>query len=178
MCLRTRSRWPRLSLTGIPVQDVYTGIANLVRARMTKDAEGGKHAAFAAAMVDAVDRKLVKQTVMTSVYGVTHVGAREQISSRLRERKWSMNSNSLSLFKATNYAAQVLFIYFRGAKLDYSTVKQFQAIILDEKDCDCTKAVQLPSSEAFGRQGMKFCWSLSLGRFKLPKCCLSGLYGR
>ena len=84
---------------------------------MTKDAESGKHAAFAAAMVDAVDRKLVKQTVMTSVYGVTHVGAREQISSRLRERKWSMNSNSLSLFKATNYAAQVLFMSSEGLSL-------------------------------------------------------------
>jgi hypothetical protein len=33
-----------------------------------------------------VDRKLVKQTVMTSVYGVTHIGARQQIENRLRER--------------------------------------------------------------------------------------------
>lgn len=27
----------------------------------------------------SVDRKLVKQTVMTSVYGVTFIGAREQV---------------------------------------------------------------------------------------------------
>lgn len=36
-----------------------------------------------------IDRKLVKQTVMTTVYGVTQTGAREQISNRLRERGWS-----------------------------------------------------------------------------------------
>jgi DNA-directed RNA polymerase len=34
----------------------------------------------------AVDRKVVKQTVMTSVYGVTFIGAREQILNRLREK--------------------------------------------------------------------------------------------
>lgn len=33
-----------------------------------------------------VDRKVVKQTVMTSVYGVTFIGAREQIWNRLREK--------------------------------------------------------------------------------------------
>ncbi|KAF3789399.1 DNA-directed RNA polymerase 2A [Nymphaea thermarum] len=33
-----------------------------------------------------VDRKLVKQTVMTSVYGVTYIGARDQIKRRLKER--------------------------------------------------------------------------------------------
>ena len=36
-----------------------------------------------------IDRKLVKQTVMTSVYGVTFLGARDQIANRLWERKWS-----------------------------------------------------------------------------------------
>lgn len=34
-----------------------------------------------------VDRKTVKQTVMTSVYGVTYLGGRDQILNRLRE-KW------------------------------------------------------------------------------------------
>ena len=33
-----------------------------------------------------VDRKLVKQTVMTSVYGVTFIGARQQIMKRLQEK--------------------------------------------------------------------------------------------
>jgi DNA-directed RNA polymerase len=33
-----------------------------------------------------VDRKVVKQTVMTSVYGVTFIGARQQILNRLKEK--------------------------------------------------------------------------------------------
>ena len=41
---------------------------------------------LAACLAPHVDRKLVKQTVMTSVYGVTHVGARQQIQNRLKER--------------------------------------------------------------------------------------------
>jgi DNA-directed RNA polymerase len=96
-------------------QDVYTGVADSLRHRMAERAAGrwngppgGKGTAepsaesldseAAAAIHSArelaerivkmgwIDRKLVKQTVMTSVYGVTQVGAREQIASRLRER--------------------------------------------------------------------------------------------
>lgn len=33
-----------------------------------------------------IDRKVVKQTVMTSVYGVTYIGARKQIQARLQEK--------------------------------------------------------------------------------------------
>lgn len=51
-----------------------------------------------------MDRKLVKQTVMTSVYGVTYVGAREQIKRRLKERGVLDDSE---LFRASCYAAKV-----------------------------------------------------------------------
>uniref|UniRef100_M8C8F6 DNA-directed RNA polymerase n=1 Tax=Aegilops tauschii TaxID=37682 RepID=M8C8F6_AEGTA len=52
-----------------------------------------------------VDRKLVKQTVMTSVYGVTYVGAREQIKRRLKER--GVIAEDSELFGASCYAAKV-----------------------------------------------------------------------
>lgn len=52
-----------------------------------------------------MDRKLVKQTVMTSVYGVTYVGAREQIKRRLKER--GVISDDTQLFGASCYAAKV-----------------------------------------------------------------------
>ena len=42
----------------------------------------------ARALDGLIDRRLVKQTVMTSVYGVTTYGARDQIASRLVERGW------------------------------------------------------------------------------------------
>ena len=34
-----------------------------------------------------VTRKVIKQTVMTSVYGVTFIGARKQIQRQLKDRK-------------------------------------------------------------------------------------------
>ncbi|KAL0013446.1 hypothetical protein SO802_000515 [Lithocarpus litseifolius] len=52
-----------------------------------------------------VDRKLVKQTVMTSVYGVTSVGAREQIKRRLEEK--GLITDDRLLFPAACYAAKV-----------------------------------------------------------------------
>ena len=48
---------------------------------------------------------MVKQTVMTSVYGVTYVGAREQIKRRLKER--GVIADDAELFGASCYAAKV-----------------------------------------------------------------------
>merc|ERR1711968_136538 len=49
---------------------------------LTKD---WHHAKLAAIAEDAIDRKVVKQTVMTTVYGVTFIGAKLQILRRLEE---------------------------------------------------------------------------------------------
>lgn len=53
-----------------------------------------------------MDRKLVKQTVMTSVYGVTYIGAREQIKRRLKDR--NAIADDVELFGASCYAAKVM----------------------------------------------------------------------
>ena len=52
-----------------------------------------------------MDRKLVKQTVMTSVYGVTYIGARDQIKRRLKER--DPIGDDAEIFGAACYAAKV-----------------------------------------------------------------------
>ncbi|KAG5042783.1 hypothetical protein JHK87_006698 [Glycine soja] len=52
-----------------------------------------------------IDRKLVKQIVMTSVYGVTFVGTREQIKRRLEEK--GLITDEKLLFVAACYAAKV-----------------------------------------------------------------------
>ena len=54
-------------------QDVYTGVAQEVQSIAEQDAKDGM--LEAQALLGNIDRKLVKQTVMTSVYGVTWVGA-------------------------------------------------------------------------------------------------------
>jgi len=59
---------------------VYSQVADKVRAAVAADAE--RHHPEALLLRHEVDRKLVKQTVMTSVYGVTQMGARDQIHHR------------------------------------------------------------------------------------------------
>ncbi|XP_076919074.1 DNA-directed RNA polymerase 1B, mitochondrial-like [Bidens hawaiensis] len=88
--------------------DVYSGIASRVIEIMRRDAEGDpetdQNAKHARLLVDQVDRKLVKQTVMTSVYGVTYIGARDQIKRRLKER--CAIEDEAALFAAACYAAK------------------------------------------------------------------------
>ncbi|GAB4853640.1 DNA-directed RNA polymerase 3B, chloroplastic [Ancistrocladus abbreviatus] len=89
--------------------DVYSEIAGRVHDIMERDSRKdpvtNPNALFAKLLVGQVDRKLVKQTVMTSVYGVTFVGAREQIKRRLEE-KGHITDDRL-LFKASCYSAKV-----------------------------------------------------------------------
>lgn len=61
--------------------DVYTRIADLVNEIINQDAAAGK--SFAQIAQGKITRKVVKQTVMTTVYGVTFIGAKEQIAKQL-----------------------------------------------------------------------------------------------
>ncbi|XP_052730856.1 DNA-directed RNA polymerase 3B, chloroplastic isoform X3 [Vigna angularis] len=89
--------------------DVYSEIAvrvhDIMRRDSNKDPAVYPNALLARVLIDQIDRKLVKQTVMTSVYGVTFVGAREQMKRRLQE-KGLINDEQL-LFTAACYAAKV-----------------------------------------------------------------------
>ncbi|KAL2338549.1 hypothetical protein Fmac_012995 [Flemingia macrophylla] len=89
--------------------DVYSEIAvrvhDIMRKDSNKDPAAYPNALLAKVLIDQIDRKLVKQTVMTSVYGVTFVGAREQIKRRLEE-KGHITDEKL-LFTAACYAAKV-----------------------------------------------------------------------
>ena len=76
-------------------QDVYSEVLVLVLDAIEKDCEeivdaskpaDVKRQRCARTIRGKVDRKVIKQTVMTSVYGVTPIGARLQIGARLREK--------------------------------------------------------------------------------------------
>ncbi|KAL7137956.1 hypothetical protein ABFS83_10G130300 [Erythranthe nasuta] len=96
-------------VAGNKPSDVYSEIAervhNIMKRDSEKDPETDRHALIAKVLIGQVDRKLVKQTVMTSVYGVTYVGAREQIKRRLEEK--GVITDDKLLFSAACYAAKV-----------------------------------------------------------------------
>ncbi|KAJ0260366.1 DNA-directed RNA polymerase 3 [Hirschfeldia incana] len=89
--------------------DVYSEISlrvhEIMKKDSSKDPESNPTAALAKILINQVDRKLVKQTVMTSVYGVTYVGAREQIKRRLEEK--GVITDERMLFAAACYSAKV-----------------------------------------------------------------------
>lgn len=98
-------------------QDVYSGVMNLVKQQVLEHAAGKypKHWAtmqpeeverkqkLAKMLAPFIDRKLVKQTVMTSVYGVTLVGARQQIQNRLNEKGF----DEMHTYAAAQYLAKL-----------------------------------------------------------------------
>uniref|UniRef100_A0A060T809 DNA-directed RNA polymerase n=1 Tax=Blastobotrys adeninivorans TaxID=409370 RepID=A0A060T809_BLAAD len=72
-----------VNMTPLPVpQDVYSKVAGLTK-QMIEQKVGIEP--LAAQTVDYVNRKTIKQSVMTTVYGVTNYGATKQIASRLEE---------------------------------------------------------------------------------------------
>lgn len=64
-------------------QDVYSDVVDIIEKERIKDAEEGVE--IAKSLEGFVRRKVVKQTIMTTVYGVTHIGAMEQIEGQLKD---------------------------------------------------------------------------------------------
>ncbi|XP_055917453.1 DNA-directed RNA polymerase, mitochondrial [Eupeodes corollae] len=71
-----------LTPSSIP-QDVYSAVASLVEKMRKTDSDNGLH--VAQVLDGFVRRKVIKQTVMTTVYGVTRYGARLQIARQLKD---------------------------------------------------------------------------------------------
>ncbi|KAK9467353.1 hypothetical protein V1512DRAFT_236752 [Lipomyces arxii] len=64
-------------------QDIYTHVSTQVQEKVQADADKGH--LIAKMLAGKVSRKIVKQSVMTNVYGVTFVGARAQILRQLKD---------------------------------------------------------------------------------------------
>ncbi|CAL5345435.1 unnamed protein product [Camellia sinensis] len=88
--------------------DVYSGIAarvlDITWRDAKKDPATDPNASRARLLINQVYKKLVKQMVMTSVYGVTYNGARNQIKKRLKDRCAIEDDDEL--FAASCYAAK------------------------------------------------------------------------
>ncbi len=82
--------------------DVYSGVLELVKEEARKETRE-EWREIAEHLYPHLTRKVIKQTVMTSVYGVTFIGAREQIQRQLKDKK--IYETSADLFRASKYLA-------------------------------------------------------------------------
>lgn len=78
-------------------QDVYSRVVDIVEDLRQRDATNGSR--MAESLRGFVQRKVIKQTVMTTVYGVTRFGARAQIARQLVAKGYPERE----LWKASHY---------------------------------------------------------------------------
>uniref|UniRef100_A0A669QB75 DNA-directed RNA polymerase n=1 Tax=Phasianus colchicus TaxID=9054 RepID=A0A669QB75_PHACC len=98
-------------------QDVYSAVAQQVEEFRKKDAEEGLR--IAQVLEGFIGRKVVKQTVMTVVYGVTRYGGRLQMEKRLKEIEFPEEY----LWEASHYLVKQV---FNGIKEMFSATRDIQ----------------------------------------------------
>ena len=89
-------------------QDVYSVVVDQVEQERAQDAANGVQ--IAKILQGFVKRKVIKQTIMTTNYGVTMYGARQQISRQLRDIDEFPKQH---VAEASTYLAQKTFLSLR-----------------------------------------------------------------
>jgi DNA-directed RNA polymerase len=89
--------------------DVYTGVAEMVKKEINDDAAAGVQ--IAKDLQGKITRKVVKQPVMTNVYGVTFVGAKAQVKKQLVNLIPGLpfTGEGFTYDNASNYIAKKIF---------------------------------------------------------------------
>ncbi|KAK9095670.1 hypothetical protein Scep_027139 [Stephania cephalantha] len=143
--------------------DVYSGIAarvlKIVQQDALKEPATSLNTQRAKLLIDQVDRKLVKQTVMTSVYGVTYIGARQQIKRRLKER--GAIGDDTELFGASCYAAKTTLAalgeMFQGARSIMGWLSDCAKVIASENQpVQWVTPLGLPVVQPYRKLGRRF----------------------
>jgi DNA-directed RNA polymerase len=84
--------------------DVYTAILKLILVDIEGEIDP-ELVEVASSLKGRINRKTIKQTVMTSVYGVTFIGARAQIQKQLKDLNCFETNGEL--YNASRYLAKV-----------------------------------------------------------------------
>ncbi|KRX08397.1 hypothetical protein PPERSA_08596 [Pseudocohnilembus persalinus] len=86
--------------------DLYTHVAKMVQKKVEQHAMQPDHKfhEIAIKLSGNIARKTIKQTVMTSVYGVTFIGARQQIFKQLKDKSF-LNHDDNESYLASHYLA-------------------------------------------------------------------------
>ncbi|KAI9298954.1 DNA/RNA polymerase [Neoconidiobolus thromboides FSU 785] len=122
-------------------QDVYSGVLKLVLEKINKDAEDGLYEATK--LKGHVTRKVIKQTVMTNVYGVTFIGANLQIHSQLKHNaELAEEANKLSYYLTT--------LVFASLGELFSAAQAIQAWL---NECAGRIATSIPADILEGKAG-------------------------
>lgn len=87
--------------------DVYTGVSEFVKEDIRKEADQGVE--IAKLLQDKITRKIVKQTVMTNVYGVTFLGAIRQVRKQLEDYHPELKDATFSHSACSTYIARKIF---------------------------------------------------------------------
>jgi len=135
-------------------QDVYSGVSSLVAQNIVEAAEQGHP--LAKKLVGVVDRKVVKQTVMTSVYGVTFIGARSQIEDQLQSK--IPDADEDEIFQLSAYIANLTFAsldtMFLGARSIMSWLTKCASLISKSGHCvSWTTPLGLPVVQPYRKGG-------------------------
>ncbi|TNN64107.1 DNA-directed RNA polymerase, mitochondrial [Liparis tanakae] len=101
-------------------QDVYSGVAQQVEEFRARDAQNGMK--VAQVLEGFISRKVVKQTVMTVVYGVTRFGGRLQIEKRLKEIDEFPKDH---VWEASQYLVRMV---FSGLKEMFTGTREIQEV--------------------------------------------------
>lgn len=88
--------------------DIYSAVADLVKESVSRDAEKGH--LYAQVVNGYITRKVVKQPVMTNVYGVTAHGARGQVAKQLRDSlPKAILDTQLQVIRVSSYVTDLIF---------------------------------------------------------------------
>jgi DNA-directed RNA polymerase len=139
-------------------QDLYTAVASAVQALVDNDLK--KDVPEAILMKNRVNRKLVKQTVMTNTYGVTFIGARRQVNNRLKEARVSdptpLSDDEIQKcgFYITKLIFQSMEKMFSGAKNTQMWLNKAAKMISMSVDADQLSEKELAVTELLMKRGL------------------------
>jgi DNA-directed RNA polymerase len=124
-------------------EDVYTRVLEIVIRRIKEDSllpedhedpTVAQKAKMARMVNGLVNRKVIKQTVMTSVYGVTKIGARAQIQARLTEMLTKDSSvispnQEKELHRAAHYVAGLTLLSLQEVFVSAKQIMDWLALV-------------------------------------------------
>ena len=94
---------------GSKPSDIYTAVAQMVAEDVAQDVAQDLDHPMAKLLHGKISRKIVKQTVMTNVYGVTKVGAQQQVCKHLEDVHPEMFALKRHYMRAGVYVASKIF---------------------------------------------------------------------